>query len=67
MKLYYPITVDLYNLYPLKKMDAQQYNIGRGALVTLTAAGQVIAPDNEMVLCGQKNRTIRCLICLVQW
>lgn len=49
MKLYYPITVDLYNLYPLKKMDAQQGNIGRGALVTLTAAGQVMEPDNETV------------------
>ncbi len=49
MKLYYPITVDLYNLYPLKKMDAQQGNIGRGTLVTLTAAGQVMEPDNETV------------------
>lgn len=49
MKLYYPITVDLYNLYPLKKVDAQQYNIGRGTLVTLTAAGQVIEPENETV------------------
>ena len=49
MKLYKPIEVDLYNLYPLKKMDAQQNNIGRGALVTLTAAGRVIEPDNETV------------------
>lgn len=49
MKLYYPITVDLYHLYPLKKMNAQQDNIGRGALITLTAAGQVIEPENETV------------------
>lgn len=49
MKLYYPIVVDLYHLYPLKKMNAQQENIGRGALITLTAAGQVIEPENETV------------------
>lgn len=49
MKLYYPIVVDLYRLYPLKKLDAQQENIGRGALITLTAAGQVIEPENETV------------------
>lgn len=67
MKLYYPITVDLYNLYPLKKMDAQQYNIGRGALVTLTAAGQVIAPDNEMVTLWAKkpDNTVSYLPCTV--
>ena len=55
MKLYYPITVDLYNLYPLKKMDAQQGNVGRGALVTLTAAGLVIAPTNETVTLWAKK------------
>ena len=55
MKLYYPITVDLYNLYPLKKMDAQQDNVGRGALVTLTAAGLVIAPTNETVTLWAKK------------
>lgn len=55
MKLYYPITVDLYNLYPLKKMDAQQDNTGRGVLVTLTAAGQVMEPDNEMVTLWAKK------------
>ena len=67
MKLYKPITVDLYNLYPLKKMDAQQYNIGRGALVTLTAAGQVIAPDNEMVTLWAKkpDNTVSYLPCTV--
>lgn len=55
MKLYYPITVDLYNLYPLKKMDAQQDNTGRGVLVTLTAAGQVMEPDNETVTLWAKK------------
>lgn len=55
MKLYYPITVDLYNLYPLKKMDAQQGNIGRGTLVTLTAAGQVMEPDNETITLWAKK------------
>lgn len=47
MKLYLPITVDLYNTYPLAVMNAQQYNTGRGALVTLTAGGSVIVPDAE--------------------
>lgn len=49
MKIYYPLTIDLYNPYPLPVMSAQQNNIGRGALVTLTAAGAVIEPDNESV------------------
>lgn len=68
MKLYYPITVDLYNLYPLKRMDAQQYNIGRGVLVTLTAAGQVIAPDNETVTLWAKkpDNTVSYLPCTVE-
>lgn len=67
MKLYYPITVDLYNLYPLKKMDAQQDNTGRGALVTLTAAGQVIEPDNETVTLWAKkpDGTVSYLACTV--
>ncbi len=67
MKLYYPITVDLYNLYPLKKMDAQQYNIGRGALITLMSAGQVIVPDNEMVMLWAKkpDNTVSYLPCTV--
>lgn len=47
MKLYYPITVDLYQPYPLPIMEAQQNNIGRGALVTLTAQGAVITPTGE--------------------
>ena len=63
MKLYYPITVDLYNLYPLKKMDAQQDNTGRGVLVTLTAAGQVMEPDNETVTLWAKSQTEKYPIC----
>lgn len=47
MKLYKSIVVDLYNPHPLPKMTAQQYNVGRGALITLTANGQVITPNNE--------------------
>ena len=47
MTLYLPITVDLYNPYPLKVMNIPQYNTGRGALITLTAAGSVIVPDKE--------------------
>lgn len=49
MKLYYPITVDLYNPHPLPRMNAQQHNVGRGAIITLTANGQVIVPDEESV------------------
>ncbi len=49
MKLYKPITVDLYNTHPLPKMNAQQHNVGRGALVTLTANGAVINPSEETV------------------
>lgn len=49
MKIYYPIEVDLYHQYPLPKMNAQQNNIGRGALVTLTAAGAIIDPTGEAV------------------
>ena len=47
MKLYLPITVDLYNIYPLRVLNLQQNNVGRGALMTLTAAGAVIVPDSE--------------------
>ena len=49
MKLYYPITVDLYQPYPLPIMEAQQNNIGRGVLVTLTAQGAVITPTGESI------------------
>lgn len=49
MKLYYPITVDLYNTYPLQKMTAQQNNTGRGALITLVANGLVMVPTTEAI------------------
>ena len=47
MRLYYPIEVDLYKPYPLPIMEAQQNNIGRGAVVTLKANGAIIQPTNE--------------------
>ena len=47
MKLYLPITVDLYNIYPLRVLNLQQNNVGRGALITLTAAGTVVVPESE--------------------
>lgn len=49
MKLYYPITVDLYNTNPLPVMKSQQNNVGRGALITLTANGEVLAITEETV------------------
>lgn len=49
MKLYYPIAVDLYKIYPLPIMPAQQANIGRGAQVTLKANGAAVVPENELV------------------
>lgn len=65
MKLYLPITVDLYNIYPLSIMNVQQYNIGRGALVTLTAAGQVVVPNKESlyVYAKKKDGTIAYATC----
>lgn len=65
MKLYYPITVDLYQPYPLPIMEAQQNNIGRGALVTLTAQGAVITPDGESIQMYAKkpDGTISYLAC----
>lgn len=56
MKLYKQITVDLYNPYPLPKMTAQQNNIGRGALVTLTAEGTVIDPLDETVTAWSRKK-----------
>lgn len=47
MRLYYPIEVDLYKPYPLPIMEAQQNNIGRGAMVTLKAGGAILQPTNE--------------------
>nr|DAM46747.1 MAG TPA: Baseplate component [Caudoviricetes sp.] len=49
MRLYYPIEIDLYKPYPLPVMEAQQGNIGRGALVTLKANGAILQPTNEGV------------------
>lgn len=49
MKLFYPITVDLYKPYPLPVMPAQEANAGRGALITLTALGAVITPTDETI------------------
>lgn len=65
MKLYYPITVDLYKPYPLPIMEAQQNNIGRGALVTLTAQGAVITPTGESIQLYAKkpDGTISYLAC----
>lgn len=65
MKLYYPITVDLYKPYPLPLMEAQQNNIGRGVLVTLTAQGAVITPTGESIQLYAKkpDGTISYLAC----
>lgn len=49
MKLYKAITVDLYNPYPLPITNAQQHNVGRGTLITLTANGQVVGLNEETV------------------
>lgn len=49
MRLYPSITVDLYKPYPLVVLDVPQNNIGRGAMVTLTAGGAVVVPENETV------------------
>lgn len=56
MKLYLPITVDLYNIYPLPVINTQQYNIGRGALITLVAAGQMVVPDKETIYVYSKKK-----------
>lgn len=65
MKLYYPITVDLYKPYPLPLVEAQQNNIGRGVLVTLTAQGAVITPTGESIQLYAKkpDGTISYLAC----
>lgn len=49
MKIYYPLTIDLYKLWPLPVMTAQQGNAGRGAAITLVASGQVIQLEGETV------------------
>ena len=65
MKLYYPITVDLYKPYPFPLVEAQQNNIGRGVLVTLTAQGAVITPTGESIQLYAKkpDGTISYLAC----
>lgn len=65
MRLYYPITVDLYKPYPLPLVEAQQNNIGRGVLVTLTAQGAVITPTGESIQLYAKkpDGTISYLAC----
>lgn len=67
MKTYYDITVDLYDLYPLKKIEAQQNNIGRGARITLTAGGLVLGLDGESVTMWAKkpDGTVSYLACSV--
>ena len=49
MKLFEPIVVDLYKPFPLKKVDMQQNNIGRGVIVTLTAGSAIVDPSDEDV------------------
>lgn len=49
MILYPSITVDLYKPYPLVILEVPQYNIGRGALVTLTAGGAAVVPTDETI------------------
>ena len=49
MILYPSITVDLYKPYPLVILEVPQYNIGRGALVTLTAGGAAVVPTDEII------------------
>lgn len=49
MKIYYPLTIDLYNIWPLPVMTAQQGNSGRGAAITLVASGQVVQLEGETV------------------
>lgn len=49
MKLYYPLTINLYKIWPLPIITAQQNNIGRGAVVTLVTDETVVTPDEEAV------------------
>ena len=67
MKTYYDITIDLYDVYPLKKIEAQQNNVGRGARITLTAGGLVLGLDGESVTMWAKkpDGTVSYLACSV--
>ncbi|MBP3701692.1 MAG: BppU family phage baseplate upper protein, partial [Lachnospiraceae bacterium] len=49
MKILTPIKIDLIDPHPLPIMKVQQGNIGRGALVTLTANGAIAALTDETV------------------
>lgn len=67
MKLYFPLDIDLYNPSPMPVMEAQQHNIGRGALVTLKANGSFISLDGESVQLYAKkpDGTISYLPCTI--
>ena len=47
MKLYKKISVDLYDPYPLPKINVKQNDVGRGALVALTAGGSFLDPSGS--------------------
>lgn len=49
MILYYPLSIDLYQPYPLPVVQAQQNNVGRGVIITLLAQGQMIELTTEIV------------------
>lgn len=67
MSLCMPITVDLWNPYPLPKMHVQQNNIGRVALVTLTAGGTVVDPSAYTVTAWatKPDKTVSYAMCEV--
>ena len=50
MKLYKKISVDLYDPYPLPKINVKQNDVGRGALVALTAGGSFLDPSGSTAL-----------------
>lgn len=68
MKLFEPIVVDLYKPFPLKKVDMQQNNIGRGVIVTLTAGSTIVDPSDEDVKlwAERPDGNISYLTCTVQ-
>lgn len=68
MKLFKQITVDLYNPFPLKKLSAQQNNIGRGVIVTLTAGSEIVDSSEEDVKLWAKrpDGNVSYLPCTVQ-
>lgn len=56
MKIYCPITVDLYDPYPQAIIKAKQNDVGRGALITLTAGCDIIDPIGESIQIYIKKR-----------